>query len=214
MNGDWLVALATLLAAIIGVLGGYVLARYQREKKALRFVVMDAEDLAAALRVHGNFEIKFADFSTTELSLSTVRVRNVGNSSIRDIQFSIKIPGNHRFAQVNSGGKTPGVPSPVEVAVSPPAEGTLDPIFRMFVPFLNVDESFRINALYAGQPSQCEVICRLPDTTVQIYSLADLNRIEVRRERWRTALGIAIGAVVTFVGSSGIALVRKLFGFG
>jgi hypothetical protein len=49
MHGDWLVAIATLFAAIIGIFGGYLLSKYQREKRILRFVVMDEEDLAAAL---------------------------------------------------------------------------------------------------------------------------------------------------------------------
>src|ERR1017187_4682034 len=87
MHGDWVTAIATVLAAIIGVFGGYLLARYQREKRILRFTIMYTEDLAAALRVHGNFEIKFADFSTTELILSAITVRNLGNSSIKDIEF-------------------------------------------------------------------------------------------------------------------------------
>jgi len=39
MHGDWVVGIATVLAAIIGVAGGYLLAKYQREK-ILRFVVL------------------------------------------------------------------------------------------------------------------------------------------------------------------------------
>ncbi len=74
MHGDWVVGIATVLAAIIGVAGGYLLAKYQREKKILRFVVLNPEDLAASLRVHGDFEIRFADFTTTELMLSAVTV--------------------------------------------------------------------------------------------------------------------------------------------
>jgi hypothetical protein len=100
MHGDWITATATVLAAIIGILGGYVLARYQREKRAIRFAVLDTEDLAIGLRAHGNFEIKFAHFSTTELILSTIVVSNVGNATIKDVEFSLKIPGDHPFARV------------------------------------------------------------------------------------------------------------------
>jgi hypothetical protein len=39
MHGDWVVGIATVLAAIIGVAGGYLLAKYQREK-ILGFVVL------------------------------------------------------------------------------------------------------------------------------------------------------------------------------
>jgi hypothetical protein len=200
MHGDWLVAFATIVAAIIGVLGGYFLARYQREKKILRFVVMDPEDLAASLRVHGNFEIRFADFITTELMLSAVTVRNLGNSSIKNIEFTVKIPGEHHFAQVNRSGKWPGMPTQVEVAVSQPAEAALDPIFQMSIPFLNAGEFVRINALYTGQSAQCEVTCRLPDTTVEVHTLPELYRIEERRSRWKLLFMLlaAFGTSIVF----------------
>jgi hypothetical protein len=69
MHGDWVTATATVLAAVIGIFGGYLLAKYQREKRRLRFVVLAAQDLASSLRAHGDFEIKFADFSTRQLAL-------------------------------------------------------------------------------------------------------------------------------------------------
>jgi hypothetical protein len=161
MHGDWVTAIATVLAAIIGVLGGYLLARYQREKRAVSFLVTDTEDLAAALREHGNFEIKFAHFSTTELILSTITVRNTGNASIKDFQFSVKIPGEHHFAQVNCASDTPALA--LQVKVLPPVPGGIDPIFPVSLPFFNANESFRINVLYSGKPSQCGVTCRLPE---------------------------------------------------
>ena len=75
MHGDWVAATASVLAAVIGVVGGYLLARYQRQTRVLRFVTLETEDLAKTLREYGNFEIKFEDFSTTELILSAISVR-------------------------------------------------------------------------------------------------------------------------------------------
>jgi hypothetical protein len=209
MHGDWVTATATVLAAVIGILGGYLLARYQREKRVLRFAIMDTEDLAVGLREHGNFEIKFAHFSTTELILSTIVVRNIGNSSIRDIEFSIKIPGEHPFAQINCASSNPALAS--QVKVLPPSAGGTDPIFPVSLPFFNANETFRINALYVGKPSQCEVTCRLPDTTVEIYTLSELYRMSDRRSRWKFFLTVlaALGAATLM--AFGGDLIRKLF---
>ena len=180
------------------MLGGYLLARNQREKRILRFVVADTEDLAAALREHGNFEIKFAHFSTTELILSTITVRNAGNASIKDIEFSIKIPGEHPFAKINCASSNPALAS--QVTVLPPVLGGADPVFSVALPFFNANESFGIYALYSGKLSQCEVTCRLPDTTVQVYTLSELYRMNDRRRRWKNVLGAIVMAITVIVG--------------
>jgi hypothetical protein len=49
------------------------------------------------------------------------------------------------------------------------------PIFPVSLPFFNASESFRLNALYTGKPSLCEVACRLPDTTVEVFTRAELS---------------------------------------
>jgi hypothetical protein len=210
MHGDWVTATATILAAIIGILGGYLLARYQREKRTVRFLVTDTEDLAATLREHGNFEIKFAHFSTTELILSTIVVRNIGNASINDLQFTVRIPGEHPFAQVNCSSDTPGLA--LHVSVLPPAPGGSDPFFPVSLPFFNANESFRINILYSGKPSQCEVTCRLPETTVQIITLADLGRAYDSRNRWKTYLTVAAAILGAFIATIGGDTIHKLLG--
>jgi hypothetical protein len=192
MHGDWITATATILATLLGILGGYMLSRYQREKRILRFVVMDTEDLAAALRVHGAFEIKFAHFSTTELVLSTIAVRNLGNCTLKDIQFNLKIPGDHSFAQISCAGENSALAA--QVIVRPPIKGGLDPDFPMSLPFLNTGEGFRINALYTGKLSECEITCRLPDTTVQTYTVKELYRINGRRNYWKTFFTLIGGA--------------------
>jgi hypothetical protein len=200
-GGDWVTAIATILAAVIGICGGYLIARYQREKRTLRFTVMDTQDLAVGLREHGNFEIKFANFSTTELILSTIVVRNIGNSSIKDFQFTLKIPGEHPFAKITCAGNIHALAQ--QVNVLPPASVT-DPVFPVSLPFFNAKETFRINALYTGKPSQCEITCRLPDTTVEVLTLSELSRLNERRNYWKTALtigGAAIGALVVGFGS-------------
>jgi hypothetical protein len=209
MHGDWVTATATILAAIIGVLGGYFLARYQRERRIVRFLLTDAEDLAAALRAYGDFEIKWSNFSTAELILTSIIVRNIGNQTLTNFSFVVKIPGNHSFAQINCASEAAALLS--QISVSPSVMGGLDPEFNVKLPFLNADETLRINALYSGKPSECEVICRLPDTTVQIHKLSDLGRIRDDLNRWKTVLTILSAVVAALALALGGDLLRKLF---
>jgi predicted nucleic acid-binding Zn ribbon protein len=78
-----------------------------------------------------------------------------------------------------------------------------DRVFTLSLPFFNVNEGFTIQALYTGKLSQCEVTCRLPDTTVEVYSVSELYRINQRRGR-RTSVLMYLGlscliVVVTIV---------------
>jgi hypothetical protein len=193
MHGDWITATATVLAAIIGILGGYLLAKYQREKRTLRFIVMKSQDLASSLRAHGDFEIKFAHFSTKELILSTISVRNSGNCSIRDLAFSLKIPGDHPFSQITCASDNLAIAEQVTVD-APTNRGGTDPTFAVSLPFFNANESFSLNALYSGTRSNCEITCRLPDTTVEIFSVYELYRANNRRNLWKTFFTVALGA--------------------
>jgi hypothetical protein len=211
MHGDWIAATATVLAAIIGIFGGYLLARYQREKRAIRFAVMDTEDLAVGLREHGNFEIKFADITTTELILSSVTVRNIGNASISGVTFTIKIPGNHPFAQINCASSNPALAAQIHVL---PPLGGIDPLSVISLPFFNPNETFRVNALYTGKPSHCEVTCRLPDTTVQVLSLSELYRLNERRNIWKTISTGFAGALLAVALGFGSDILKKFFGPG
>jgi hypothetical protein len=203
MHRDWVTATATVIAAIIGIFGGYLLSRWQREKREVRFVLTETEDLAAALRQHGNFEIKFADFSTTELVLSTIAIRNLGNRSVENLQFSIKLPGKHSFAKINCASANTALTE--QIVVSSPPNGA-DQAFAVSLPFFNRGESFRINALYSGPAIDPQVICRLPDTNVSIVTFSELSRRTVARNRWFGFAGFIIG----ISGGIAAAAVRQL----
>jgi hypothetical protein len=76
--------------------------------------------------------------------------------------------------------------------------------------FFNRNESFKLNALYTGKASKCEVTCRLPDATVQVYTLPELYRMNARRDRWKFGLMMLASASLAIV-PVGIALLKKLF---
>jgi hypothetical protein len=121
----------------------------------------------------------------------------------------VKIPGEHHFAQVNCASDTPALA--LQVTVLPPAPGGIDPTFPVSLPFFNANESFRISVLYSGKPSQCGVTCRLPETTVQVHTLAELGRLYDSRNRRKTALTILAAMATAAAFGFGGDFLRKLF---
>ena len=49
-HGDLLVAAATILGAILGVAGAYLVEYFRKERQSVRFSLTSPEDLARALR--------------------------------------------------------------------------------------------------------------------------------------------------------------------
>src|SRR5579864_1195657 len=189
-DGDWVVAAASVLAALIGIAGGYLLAIFQRERQKLQFTIYDAEDLAAGLRQHGNFQVLWAAsaFTTTELILSTIAVRNFGNCTIENLEFTLTIEGERHFSQITAATNNLALMSQIRVSSSnPPLKDSspgIDWHHQVKLPYFNAGEEFRINALYSGKPCTPGIICRLPNTTVNVISLAELQtQLAERRER-------------------------------
>jgi hypothetical protein len=208
MHGDWITATATVLAAVIGIVGGYILAKYQREKRILRFVVMKPQDLAASLRAHGDFVIKFAEFSTRQLVLATVSVRNTGNCSIKDLVFNLKIPGDVPFSHITCSSDNMTIAEQVTVG----SEGRTgnNPAFAVSLPFFNANESFLLNVLYSGKSSECEIACRLPDTTVEVLTVHELYRANDRHNFWMTVFTVALAAIVGTIFALAAGLIGKV----
>ncbi|MCP3444081.1 hypothetical protein [Bradyrhizobium sp. CCGUVB14] len=175
------------------------MARYHREKRLLRFVLMDVDDLSSTLRQHGNFEFKFKDYTTSQLMLSTITVRNTGNCSLRDISITVKLPGYHPFAQISCSSDSEALASEVRVTALP-TNGT-SPEFAATLPFFNPNERFSFKILYDGPSSVCEISCRLPDTAVSVLTVSDLIRLNSRRDRWKTLTSMLLAAALACGGA-------------
>jgi hypothetical protein len=180
MTGDWITATATIIAAIIGVVGGVFIGRYGKEKRTARFILIPPNDLTRALRSLGDFEVRFGDFSTHELIAGGVRVENTGNVVLDEFRFKLTVPGTHTLALAQPVSRDASLTSGINVSSIDQFPAT-DPAFDIAIPFFNPGEVFIINALSDGPATACTVSCRLPAVTIEVVTREEiLTRISRR----------------------------------
>jgi hypothetical protein len=176
MTGDWVTATATIMAAIIGIVGGIFIGRIGRERRTIRFVLATPEDLAQGLRAQGSsFEVKLNNTTTQELIVAGVTVENIGNVVINDLAFDLVIPGKHSLAQAQANGDNKKLVSDVNINFKQGLPQT-DPPFVVSVPYINPGESFKISAYFDGPPQRCTVACRLPGVKIMTETEEAIER--------------------------------------
>src|SRR5258708_3126657 len=144
MQGDWVTAIASIIAAMIGVLGGIFIGRIGRERRTVRFIITAPEDLAQGLRARGNsFEVKINNTVTQELIAAGLTVENIGNVVINDFKFDLIVPGTHLLAQAQATGDNVKLLSDVKIDFSSGLPQT-DPVFSISVPYFNPGENSRL----------------------------------------------------------------------
>jgi hypothetical protein len=192
-HGDMLVAAATILGAILGVAGAYLVEYFRKERRAVRFTLNSPEDLARALRERGNsFEVKVNDFSTHELIAAGVTVKNTGNTTINDLTFDLVVPGPHQLALAEIITDNVKLKSAISInfdSVLPPK----DPLFRIAVPFFNPGETFKITTFSDGPENRCTVACRLPGVRIKTVTEEDVQRKMVALDDVAATLGKVAG---------------------
>lgn len=196
-HGDLLVAICTIAGAFIGVLGTLLVEYFRSERKALRFVVEAPEDLAAALRSHGNsFELKVNDVATQTLIAAGVTVQNTGNVIITDLAFDVGIPGKHILVQAQPVSENKKLAGAIQIdpAINPVRGLEEQPFFKIALPFFNPGEAFKIATFYDGEMTRCTVDCRLPGVRIKTTTEEDVARRANAAEELGAALGKVAGA--------------------
>lgn len=220
MHGDWLVAIATIAAAVLGIVGGLLLSRYQGERRRVRFIATAPEDLSAALRQHKGFQIRFGSYTVEQLNLASIIVRNTGNMTIDNFQFSLIIPGQHVLAIAQATSANDKLSKSITFDYPSIKEST-DPQFEVSVPFFNPGEEFRIRTFADAAPARCNVSCRIRDVSVQVTDEDDFTT-QTRRIKQYTIgftvlylLIISIAATFNFIYSeSAESIVKRLQSVG
>jgi hypothetical protein len=210
-HGDVLVAIATIVGALLGVTGTYLVEYYRRERRAIVFKLAPPEDLARALRERGNsFEVKVNDFSTQVLIAAGVTVKNAGNTTITGLAFDLVIPGEHKLALAEIVAENPKLKSAVKIDFDPVLPPK-DPTFNISVPFFNPGETFKIATFSDGPEYRCDVACRLPDVKIKTVTEEDVARRAAVIEEMATAFGKAAGVGSFAVGAAILAAIVSLF---
>src|SRR6202795_1259511 len=96
-HGDWVVAIASVVAAIVGGVVIFLFDRHRATRRSLRFVVRPPQALSEGLRAHGAFEIKVGEYVLQDLNVASVSVKNSGNVQLNDVSFDVIVPGAHSF---------------------------------------------------------------------------------------------------------------------
>jgi hypothetical protein len=87
MHGDWIVAIASLLAAILGGAAIYFFERLKATRREIQFLVSEPQTITGDLQGHGReFKVMLGDQVTGELNVSVVMKKAVA------ISFSDRIP--------------------------------------------------------------------------------------------------------------------------
>jgi hypothetical protein len=192
-HGDLLVAAATILGAILGVAGAYLVEYFRKERRAVRFTLNSPEDLARALRERGNsFEVKVNDFSTQELIAAGVTVKNTGNTIVNNLAFDLVVPGPHRLALAEITTDNVKLKSAISIDfdnILPPQ----DPLFKISAAFFNPGETFKITTFSDGPENRCTVACRLPEVKIKTITEEDVKRKMATFEEAATTLGKVAG---------------------
>jgi hypothetical protein len=197
------------LAPIIGAIVGAVIASLVTyfvvvRRKSASFSIRSSTDLTRAIRrLHRNISVKIGDKEFPNLHQNALDVRNTGNSTIKDFSFQVMLSGVFiaYFAEI----ETNDIRLRQDITLTDEGHSGVDPVFNVQVPFLNVKERFRLVIFYSGQPSPCEVICRMEDLRVKVRSATISDELELDP-------GAGFASQIAFYVTK--ALLRTVEGFG
>ena len=188
MHGDWVAAIAGIVAAVIGSLLTYSFDRYRATKKSLRFIIRRPERISQELKKHGTFiEVKIGNAILKNLNVATVTVKNASNVPLENISFDLVFPGNHPVALADRVVSNDKLREAIKIHFDQDASPT-NRRFTISLPFFNKGESFDLKTFYDDPPEAPRIECRLVGIETRIDTAEEVLAGETRG---RT---IAIGA--------------------
>jgi hypothetical protein len=132
-----------------------------------------------------------------ELNRASVMVENSGNAALKDFEFEVRIPGHHGNCVAKAESSNPLLERAVSVGKSYSSASEI--LVKVVVPFFNPKETFEVVLFFDNEADECEVRCRMEETTVTI-------RRGLPRSGFEELAG---GVAVQFV-SVGIALIALM----
>jgi hypothetical protein len=200
-HGDWVVAIASVVAAGVGGVVIFLFDRCRATRRSLLFVVQAPQAVAQGLRAHGTFlEIKVGDRVLQELNVASVSIKNSGNVQLNDISFDVIVPGSHSFVFSDCLSFQRKLKNSVTINTDERIHANQR--FTIAVPFLNPSETFEIKTFSDNLPVSCRVECRLAGVTTQIDTPESIAARYRRRQNVLNPLmmfiAVALAALVSF----------------
>jgi len=197
LHGDWVVAVASLIASILGAVLFFLFDRLRASKRKIHFFVSEPQTITGELEGHGReFKVMLGDQVTNELNVSLLLVTNEGNEPIENLNFDITIPGERKIMLAECMSDSEPLKKAVEISFSDRIP-QIDPIFNIRLRFFNAKESFHIKTLVDGAPAAPVVSCRLPSTTIELTEEKDIyDPYYRRRDIWPTIRGWIVKATI------------------
>jgi hypothetical protein len=167
-HGDWVTAIASIIAVIVGGFVTYLFDRYRATRKALRFVLQPPERISEGLKRHGTFiEIKIGENIIENLNVATVTVKNVSNVQLENVSFDMVVPGNHPLVLADCAVDDSKLRQAIKIDFDPTAS-QLDRRFTVSLPFFNKGETFDLKTFFDDPPNAPRIECRLAGISTRI----------------------------------------------
>jgi hypothetical protein len=139
LHGDWVVAVTSLIAAVLGAAAVFFFEHLRASKREIHFLVSDPQTITGDLEGHGReFKVMLGDQVASQLNVSLVEVTNRGNELIENLNFNITIPGERKIMLAECMSSEP-LKNAVNISFSDLIPQT-DPVFSIRLPFFNIGE--------------------------------------------------------------------------
>jgi hypothetical protein len=125
-------------------------------------------------------------------------VRNTGNASIENFDFSLTLPGPHLLAIAQATSTNDKLWKSITIHY-PDMFSKGDQQFQVSVPFFDPGEGFRISTFSNGAPTLCEVSCRVKGVIVHIVTQDTLDTRVRRQATYASLLGAALAISLAFL---------------
>lgn len=205
--------LAPIIGAIVGALIAALVTYFLVVKrKALGFWVSETEDLSHALHRHGRVIVLSVDGRPfLNLNRTTIRARNVGNTSIEGFSFDIVVPERHEsyFGEVLKAN--PDLREAIKIS-NKPSQMSEALLHVDVASFLNPRDEFEVVLFFDNDAVDCDVRCRVSDVRTRVkrgapFTLRDFWRADTQI---KFAVGIFVAALSIAVSSLGHVVLEAL----
>jgi hypothetical protein len=156
---------APIIAAIIGALiTAGVSYLFVHKRRQVSFWVRRTANLTEGLKPYVSLSVEGSEVHA--LNRAAVVVVNSGNSALKDFEFEVRIPGHHGVCAVKAESSDALLEKAVKVVKSYSSVSEI--LVNVVVPFFNPKEVFEVVLFFDNEPDECEVRCRMEDTSVKV----------------------------------------------